>query len=77
MPKKWDLKETEKLKAVIEDGITSRAVFSFAKKLKTVVIGKDVRKIGNGAFSYTRITSVKIPNKASAQVQEHLKTARN
>lgn len=33
------------------------------QNLKTVVIGKDVRKIGNGAFSYTKITSVKIPNK--------------
>lgn len=66
MPKKMTFERNGKIKkVVIEDGITSisKHSFSFCKNLKTVVIGKDVRKIGNGAFSYTKITSVKIPNK--------------
>ena len=66
MPKKMTFERNGKIKkVVIEDGITSisKHSFSFCKNLKTVVIGKDVRKIRNGAFSYTKITSVKIPNK--------------
>lgn len=80
MPKKMRFERNGKIKkVVIEDGITSisKHSFSFCKNLKTVVIGKDVRKIGKGAFSYTKITSVKIPNKVKViGAREHLKTAR-
>ena len=38
-------------------------LFQIVKKLKKVVIGKDVKKIGKYAFSHTKVTSVNIPNK--------------
>lgn len=64
-------------KVTIPDSVASVAGFTHCKKLERVVLGKNVRVIGESAFSGTSLTEITIPKRVNTIDQDAFSKCKN